>query len=125
MQEENELLEIVRLVGSDSLSYDDRLTMECAKMIREDFLHQNAFNEIDTYTSINKQFKMLSLINTYFNLSKDALKMGVGIREILNLPLKEKISRAKLIEENNLQEFDKIEKELKSTFKKLVSTEEE
>ena len=66
-----------------------------------------------------------SLINTYFNLSKDALKMGVGIREILNLPLKEKISRAKLIEENNLQEFDKIEKELKSTFKKLASTEEE
>ncbi|MBQ3047929.1 MAG: V-type ATP synthase subunit A [Clostridia bacterium] len=125
LQEENDLLEIVRLVGSDSLSYEDRLTMETAKMIREDFLHQNAFDEIDTYTSIIKQYKMLSLINLYHNLSKDALKMGVGIREILNLPLKEKISKAKFINEDNLSEFDLIEKELKSAFKKLASTEEE
>lgn len=125
LQEENDLLEIVRLVGSDSLSYEDRLTMECAKMIREDFLHQNAFDEIDTYTSINKQYKMLSLINLYYTLSKEALKIGVGIREILNMPLKENIARAKLIKEDELNNFEQIEKELKAAFKKLSSTEEE
>lgn len=125
LQEENDLLEIVRLVGSDSLSYEDRVTMETAKMIREDFLHQNAFHEVDTYTSIEKQFKMLSLINSYDMLAREALKMGVGIREILSLETKEKISRAKLIAETNLEEFEEIEKELKSQFKKLASTEEE
>ena len=125
LQEENELLEIVRLVGSDSLSYEDRITMETAKMVREDFLHQNAFHEVDTYTSIQKQFKMLELINNYYNLSNEYLKQGVGIREILELKTKEKISRAKFIEEENLNEFDKINKELVNEFKLLVKEIEE
>lgn len=125
LQEENELLEIVRLVGSDSLSYEDRITMETAKMIREDFLHQNAFHEVDTYTSINKQNKMLNLIYTYHKLANENLKKGVGIREILNLKTKEKISRAKLIEEDNLKEFDSITKEMNNAFKALNTREED
>ncbi|MBQ3213479.1 MAG: V-type ATP synthase subunit A [Clostridia bacterium] len=125
LQEENELLEIVRLVGSDSLSYEDRITMETAKMVREDFLHQNAFHEVDTYTSIQKQFKMLELINSYHTLANEYLKQGVGIREILELSSKEKISRAKLILEDNLQEFDQIKKDLVKEFKALSAKGEE
>ncbi|MBQ9792429.1 MAG: V-type ATP synthase subunit A [Clostridia bacterium] len=125
LQEENELLEIVRLVGSDSLSYEDRITMETAKMIREDFLHQNAFHEVDTYTSIQKQFKMLELIYSYHNLSNEYLKQGVGIKEILELSTKEKISRAKLIDEDKLQEFDEINKELVKNYKALSAKGEE
>ncbi len=125
LQEENELLEIVRLVGSDSLSYEDRITMETAKMIREDFLHQNAFHEVDTYTSIQKQFKMLKLIYDYYKLSQEYLKQGVGIREILNLDTKEKISRAKFINEDNLSEFDAISKELIKKFKDMTIKAEE
>lgn len=125
LQEENELLEIVRLVGSDSLSYEDRITMETAKMVREDFLHQNAFHEVDTYTSIQKQFKMLELIYNYHTLANEYLKQGVGIREILELSSKEKISRAKLIEEDKLQEFDEINKELTKEFKALSAKGEE
>lgn len=125
LQEENELLEIVRLVGSDSLSYEDRITMETAKMIREDFLHQNAFHEVDTYTSIQKQFKMLKLIYDYYKLSQEYLKQGVGIREILNLDTKEKISRAKFISEDNLSEFDAISKELIKKFKDMSIKAEE
>jgi len=124
LQEENNLLEIVRLVGADSLSYQDRITMETAKMIREDFLHQNAFHEIDTYTSIDKQCKMLELIKNYDDMSRKALKNGAGIREILSLSTKEKISRAKLIEENNLSEFSKILDEMNSEFVKLTQEKE-
>jgi len=125
LQEENSLNEIVRLVGSDSLSYDDRIIMETAKMIREDFLHQNAFHEIDTFTSISKQNKMLNLIYLYYKLAKEYLKKGVGIREILNLSAKEKISRSKLIEEKDLDKFDEIEKEIADAFKELSVEEEE
>ena len=125
LQEENELLEIVRLVGSDSLSYEDRITMETAKMVREDFLHQNAFHEVDTYTSIQKQFKMLQLIHSYHTLSNQYLKQGVGIKEILNLKTKEKISRAKFVEEEKLAELDEIAKELAKEFKALSAATEE
>ena len=124
LQEENELLEIVRLVGTDALSYEDRVTMETAKMIREDFLHQNAFHEVDTYSSIEKQFKMLQLIHLYDSQSRQSLKEGAGIREVLNLPVKEKISRAKFIEEVNIKEFDKIAETLKKEFKNLLTSEE-
>ena len=125
LQEENELLEIVRLVGSDSLSYQDRITMETAKMVREDFLHQNAFHEVDTYTSIQKQFKMLEVINKYHTMANTYLKQGVGIKEILSLKAKEKISRAKLIEEDKLSQFDDIAKEMAKEFKALVAEGEE
>lgn len=108
LQDESKLLEIVRLVGSDSLSYSDRLVMETAKIIREDFLHQNAFNEFDTYTSIAKQNKMLQLIYSFYSLSKKALNNGVGIKEIINLKVKSKIAQAKYIDEKDLKLFDEI-----------------
>lgn len=108
LQDESKLLEIVRLVGSDSLSYSDRLIMETAKIIREDFLHQNAFNQFDTYTSIAKQNKMLQLIYSFYSLSKKALNNGVGIKEIINLKVKSKIAQAKYIDEKDLKLFDEI-----------------
>ena len=125
LQEENELNEIVRLVGADSLSYEDRLIMETAKIIREDFLHQNAFDEIDTYTSIEKQYKMLKLINMYYEQAIEALKKGCGIKEILNIKTKEEISKSKYILEDNLKEFDQIINNLKLEFKQLLTNEEE
>ena len=94
-------------------------------MIREDFLHQNAFHEVDTYTSISKQCKMLNLIKTYDQLARESLQKGVGIKEILELDTKEKISRAKYIEEESVSELDNIEKELKKKFKELVKQGEE
>lgn len=108
LQEEAELDEVVRLVGMDALSPQDRLTMEIAKIVREDYLHQNAFHEIDTYTSLDKQYKMLSLIKTYHDEAKSAVDNYVDIEDILSLPCKEQIGRAKYIEESNLAEFDTI-----------------
>ena len=110
LQEEAELDEIVRLVGADALSYKDRLTMETAKSIREDYLHQNAFHEIDTYTSMAKQCKMLKLIYDFYRLGIDAINRGVEFNELLNLPVREKIGRAKYIPEADIAELDDIAK---------------
>ena len=118
LQEENRLLEIIRLVGADSISASDQITMQTAKIIREDFLHQNAFNEIDTYTSIKKQDKMLSLIYAIDLVSREALDDGVSIKEILANPIKENISKAKLISEDSLEEFDLIENKIKNSLKR-------
>jgi V/A-type H+-transporting ATPase subunit A len=116
LEEEAALLEIARLVGIESLSFDDRLILEVAKSIREDFLHQNAFHEIDTYTSLLKQFRMLKVILEYYTLSKEKLKSGMDFDKIIKLPIREKISRLKYIAEDRLQEFDKIEEELKNSY---------
>ena len=125
LQEENKLDEIVRLVGADALSYEDRLTLETAKMIREDFLHQNAFNDLDTYTSIAKQDKMLKSIYFYYNSCKNALSVGVNIKELLKLRAKEKIARAKYIEESKLKQFDEINMQIESEINALKSQGEE
>ena len=125
LQEENKLDEIVRLVGADALSYEDRLTLETAKMIREDFLHQNAFNDLDTYTSIAKQDKMLKSIYFYYNSCKNALSAGVNIKELLKLRAKEKIARAKYIEESKLKQFDEINMQIESEINALKSQGEE
>ena len=82
LQEEAELNEIVQLVGVDSLSFEDRLKLEVAKSIREDYLHQNAFHEVDTYTSMNKQYKLLKLILSYFELGKEAIAKGANFNKI-------------------------------------------
>ena len=119
LQEEAELNEIVRLVGADALSYKDRLTMETAKSIREDYLHQNAFHEVDTYTSLNKQFKMLKLLYNYHRLGNDALSRGVDFNQLINLPVKEKIGRSKYIPENQIEELDNIDKEITVEMKAL------
>ena len=108
LQEEAELDEIVRLVGMDALSSKDRLTMETAKIIREDYLHQNAFHEVDTFTSMDKQFLMLKLIYEFNRLAGEAVSAYADLDEVLACSCKEKIGRAKYIEEENLAQFDGI-----------------
>lgn len=119
LQEENKLDEIVRLVGADALSYEDRLTLETAKMIREDFLHQNAFNEQDTYTSIAKQNKMLQVVYFYYTSCKNALSFGVNIKELIKLHAKEKIAHSKYIDESKLKQFDDIIMQIESEIDSL------
>ncbi len=121
LQEESELDEIVRLVGADSLSFRDRLTMETAKSIREDYLHQNAFHEIDTFASLNKQYKMLKLIYDFHRLANDAIDNDAEYSDIINLAVKEKIGRAKYIPETQLEELDTINKEIIDTLKGMIN----
>lgn len=120
LQEEANLEEIVRLVGIDALGSGDRLTMETAKMIREDYLHQNAFHEVDTYTSLEKQRRMMNLILEYYRKGTDALAENVDIEDIIELPVREKIGRAKYIEEKDLARFDEIETELQNEIAQLI-----
>ncbi|MEG0125524.1 MAG: V-type ATP synthase subunit A, partial [Clostridia bacterium] len=112
LQEEAELDEIVRLVGVDALSWKDRLTMEVARSIREDYLHQNAFDEVDTYTSLDKQFMMLRLILQYYEKGKAAMAAGANLSDILNMPVRESIGRSKYIPETEKERFTVIENEL-------------
>ncbi len=120
LQEEAALNEIVRLVGMDALSSKDRLTMETAKIIREDYLHQNAFHETDTFTSLKKQFLMLKLIYEFDSRAREAVENFASLNDILNCSCKEKIGRAKYITEENLGEFDEILKTLNSELKALA-----
>ncbi len=108
LQEEAALDEIVRLVGMDALSSADRLIMETAKIIREDYLHQNAFHEVDTYTSMQKQLLLLKIIYDFYTLSSRAIEKYVALNDILACPFKDKIGRAKYITEDNLAQFDEI-----------------
>jgi len=98
LQEEAGLQEIVRLVGQDSLSPDDRLTLETAKMIREDFLQQNAFVDIDNYSSYDRQAKLLGLILQYDSGCRQALEQGAGMEGLLNIAAKDQIARAKSVD---------------------------
>ncbi|MCQ2387694.1 MAG: V-type ATP synthase subunit A [Clostridia bacterium] len=120
LQEEAELDEIVRLVGADALSYKDRITMETAKSIREDYLHQNAFHEVDTFTSLDKQYKMLKLIYDFYRLSNKALNNNVDYKDLINLPVREKIGRSKYIPESEIKQFDEINKELNDSINSLI-----
>ena len=99
LQEESELDEIVRLVGIDALSFRDRLTLEAARSIREDYLHQNAFHEVDTYTSPQKQYYMLKVILTEYEKSVEALEQDAPFSKLAALPVREKIGRFKYIPE--------------------------
>ena len=123
LQDEANLDEIVRLVGVDALSYRDRMTLETAKMVREDYLHQNAFHETDTYTSLAKQYKMLALIKKFHDLGVAAVDNYADLDEILALPAKERIGRAKYIEESELDAFDEISDELEREMTALTSGE--
>ena len=120
LQEEAELDEIVRLVGMDALSSKDRLTMETAKIVREDYLHQNAFHEVDTFTSMKKQFLMLKLVYEFNRLASEAIANYADLDDILACSCKEKIGRAKYIEEENLAEFDDIFKVMNTELKALA-----
>lgn len=120
LQEEAQLDEIVRLVGMDALSPENRLTMETAKSIREDYLHQNAFHEVDTFSSLRKQEYMLRLILTFDELAKDALTKNVDIEDVLELGVREQIGRAKYIPESETNKFDEILAEIKSEMRALT-----
>ncbi|MDE6868546.1 MAG: V-type ATP synthase subunit A, partial [Clostridia bacterium] len=124
LQEEAALDEIVRLVGMDALSSKDRLTMETAKIIREDYLHQNAFDDIDTYSSMKKQFYMLKLIYEFDGRAREALENYADMNAILACPCKERIGRAKYIPEDNLSEFDEILKQMSAELKGLTGGED-
>ena len=121
LQEEASLEEIVRLVGMDTLSYKDRMTLETAKMIREDYLHQNAFHETDTYTSLDKQYRMLKLIKKFYDLGNEAVANYADIDEVTACEAKEKIGRAKYIEESSVASFDEIDAELERELKALAA----
>ena len=125
LQEEAALDEIVRLVGMDALSSGDRLIMETAKIIREDYLHQNAFHEVDTYSSMTKQMLMLRLIYDFYTLSEEAIKSFVSLDDILACPFKDRIGRAKYISEENLSDFDQIFSEMNTQIKALEQGGEE
>jgi V/A-type H+-transporting ATPase subunit A len=112
LQEESELQEIVQLVGMDALSWKDRLTMEVARSIREDYLHQNAFDDVDTFTSLDKQYLMMRLILNYFDKGRQALDAGANLSDVLTLPVRERIGRGKYIPEDRKAQFTEIEGEL-------------
>ncbi|MGI6122871.1 MAG: V-type ATP synthase subunit A [Acetivibrionales bacterium] len=113
LQEESELQEIVQLVGIDALSPTDRVTLEAARSIREDYLQQNAFNEEDTYTTLEKQFRMLKIILAFYEKSQEAVKKGADINSLFSMPVRERISRMKYIPQTEgSKPFDDIEDEL-------------
>jgi len=125
LQEEAELEEIVRLVGVEALSTRERLTLETAKSIREDFLHQNSFHEIDTYASLTKQFKMMKLIMLFHRECQRALEKGGSLSELLNLPVRDQIARARYIEESRMAELDRIEGQIKEQIARVTADKDE
>ena len=113
LQDEAELDEIVKMVGMDALSPTDRLKMEAARSIREDFLHQNSFHEVDTYTSLNKQHNMMKLVMAFYNERLEALNSGASINDILKMAVRERIGRYKYTLEADVdKEYETIHKEL-------------
>ncbi len=109
LQEESELEEIVKLVGMDALSAPDRLKLEAARSIREDFLHQNSFHDVDTYTSLKKQHLMMLAVLAYFDQGVEALKKGASVDDLVGLPVREEIGRFKYVTDDHIdEEFEKI-----------------
>lgn len=104
LQDEAELEEIVKMVGMDALSAGDRLKMEAARSIREDFLHQNSFHEVDTYSSLKKQYLLMKLVVAYYEQGVEALEKGANIQDLVKLDVREKIGRFKYVLEENLDE---------------------
>lgn len=125
LQDEAELEEIVKMVGMDALSAEDRLKMEAARSIREDFLHQNSFHEVDTYTSLRKQFLMMELVIGFYDYSLEALKEGASIQKLISMAVREKIGRFKYtLDENIDAEYDRISKELHTEIANVLGKEE-
>ncbi len=126
LQEESELEEIVQLVGMDALSAPDRLKLEAARSIREDFLHQNSFHEVDTYTPLEKQYTMMSLVLAYYDAAQKALDKGIGINDLVKLPIREAIGRIKYVENEKVPaEAERIMDELALQIDELAKKLEE
>ena len=122
LQEEAELQEIVQLVGVDALSFQDQFKLEACKAIREDYLHQNAFHEIDTYASMNKQYKLLKLIMEYYNKGSVAIEKGAEYNDLISMPIRETIGRFKYIEEATVdKQYETLMEELTQGIQHLIS----
>lgn len=121
LEEEDKLKEVVRLVGIDSLSRDERMILETTKSLREDFLHQNAFHEVDTYASMEKQFKMLRTIIRFHHLGIEALRKGAPMNKLFNLPVREAIARMRYLEEKQIAQIDKLEEQIKKEINELFT----
>ena len=125
LQDEDSLNEIVKMVGMDALSPQDRLKMEAARSIREDFLHQNSFDEIDTYTSLGKQYNMMKLVYAFYDLGTKALDQGANINDIVKMETRERIGRYKYTVEAKVEEeYKKISDELAAEFASVISKED-
>jgi ATP synthase alpha/beta chain, C terminal domain./ATP synthase alpha/beta family, nucleotide-binding domain./ATP synthase alpha/beta family, beta-barrel domain. len=123
LNDEAELDEIVKLVGMDALSAPDRLKLEAARSIREDFLHQDAFHEVDTYTSLNKQFLLMDLVLKFYDISSENLDK-VSIDDLVRLPVRERIGRFKYVKNEMVKkEYEEILDQLKKEIKELVQKE--
>ncbi len=126
LQEESELEEIVKLVGMDALSNTDRIKLEAARSIREDFLHQNAFHKVDTYSTLLKQYKMMQLVLAFFDKATDALSKGADINDIINMPIRERIGRFKYVAEDEIEKaYDDIIYNLDVDIDNILSKEDE
>ncbi len=126
LQDEAELQEIVQLVGMDALSAPDRLKLEVARSIREDFLHQNAFDEVDTYTSLEKQHHMMQLITGYYEKAREALTNGVDIQKLIDLPVREQIGRFKYTAPDKVKEtFGQVMAQLDKELHEAAETKED
>ena len=126
LHDEAELKEIVKLIGMDALSANDRLKMETARSIREDFLHQLAFHEVDTYTSLKKQLYMMKLILNFNDEAAVVLEKGADAEAVASLPVREKIGRFKYIrEEDTDAEFDKLSVEISAELNELLNKEDD
>ena len=126
LHEESELEEIVKLVGMDALSASDRLKLEVARSIREDYLHQIAFHEIDTYTSSHKQFKMMTMILAFYDEAQRALDAGVKIDTLVKMPIRERIGRFKYTKEEDVNNvFDTLLGDLQLDIQTLIQDKEE
>ncbi|MCR5774520.1 MAG: V-type ATP synthase subunit A [Lachnospiraceae bacterium] len=126
LQDESELNEMVQLVGMDALSAPDRLKMEAARSIREDFLHQDAFHEVDTYTSLKKQHLMMQLVLAFYKSSNDALAKGASIEKLVAMDVRESIGRFKYTAEDSIdEEFKKINAELSKEIQQVLAEKED
>lgn len=125
LQEEAELQEIVRLIGVDALSPEDRLILEGARSIREDFLHQNAFHEIDTYTSLEKQFRLLELCLSFYQRAREALRSGVPFDALIGMKIRERIARAKYVKETDPTALDQLMKDIDDEFRSVAGPKNE
>lgn len=125
LQEEAELDEIVKLVGMDALNAHDRMKLEVARSIREDYLHQDAFHEVDTYASLKKQWIMMKLILDYYDMAVAAIENGVGVQKVINLPVREQIGRIKYVPEEKVPaEYDAIIMTIQKQISKIQTSEE-
>ncbi|GFI10070.1 MAG: V-type ATP synthase subunit A [Lachnospiraceae bacterium] len=125
LQEEAELNEIVQMVGMDALSAPDRLKMEAARSIREDFLHQNSFHEVDTYTSLEKQYLMMKLVLKFYNDGVEALDKGADVNGLIKMEVRERIGRFKYTLNDDIQkEYEAISKELATEIANLLGKED-